>query len=385
MKRILLTGGRAPVALELARLFSRAGHVVLMAESVRWPLTRPSRAITRHYQVPPPNRQPDAYVNALLEIIQQEKIDFLLPTCEELFYVAHGYEQLAAHCHLFVEPLARLRPLHNKWHFVQRAQRYGLTVPPTRLLTNQADVWAIWQQADDLVFKPVYSRFASQTIIRPQKREIISSIKPTAQQPWVAQAFIDGQQLCTYTLAYKGRLVAHTAYPTEFTAGQGATILFRHIEHPAAFKWVKTFVEHEQFTGQIAFDFIETKDKHLFALECNPRATSGLHLLAQDADFSHSFFNPNRPLFTPSSAEPVMLATAMLLYGLPTIRSWDQFKQWASYFGRSRSILFHRNDPLPALFQFVGVANFLWWSMKHRVTPLQASTFDIEWNGEEIQ
>ena len=384
MKRILLTGGRAPVALELARLFHDAGHSVCMAESVRWPLTWPSRAIMRHYQVPPPNQEPDAYVDALLEIIQQEKIDLLLPTCEELFYVARGYEQLAAHCELFVEPLARLRALHNKWQFIERAQHYHLTVPHTRLLTSQADVRTLSEEADDLVFKPVYSRFASQTIIRPQKqdRTLLSCIKPTPGQPWIAQTFIHGRQICTYSLAHKGRLVAHTAYPTEFSAGQGATIRFRHIEHSAAFKWVSTFVEREQFTGQIAFDFIETHDKRLFALECNPRATSGIHLLAQEPDFWRLFFEPNSPLLTPSRAEPVMLASAMLLYGLPAIRSYNQLKEWASNFRQSRSILFRRHDPLPALFQFFGVANFLWWSIKHNVSALQASTFDIEWNGE---
>lgn len=384
MKRILLTGGRAPVALELARLFHDAGHFVCMAESVRWPLTWSSRAIMRHYQVPPPNREPDAYLDALLEIIQQEKIDLLLPTCEELFYVARGYEQLAAHCDVFVEPLARLRPLHNKWHFIQRAQHYNLTVPPTRLLTTQADVRSLSQEAHDLVFKPVYSRFASQTIIRPQEqnRTLISCIQPTPQQPWIAQTFIHGRQICTYSLAYKGRLVAHTAYPTEFSAGQGATILFRHIDHSAAFKWVSTFVEREQFTGQIAFDFIESSDKRLFALECNPRATSGIHLLAQEPGCWRLFFEPNSPLLTPSRAEPVMLASAMLLYGLPAIRSYRQLKEWTSCFSQSRSILFRRHDPLPALFQFVGVANFLWWSIKHNVSALQASTFDIEWNGQ---
>ena len=38
-------------------------------------------------------------------------------------------------------------------------------------------------------------------------------------------------------------------------------------------------------------------------------------------------------------------------------------------------------DPLPALLQGLGVAQFLAWSKRHRISPLEASTFDIEWNG----
>ena len=380
MKRILLTGGRAPVTLELARLFHAAGHLVFMAESVRWHLSWPSRAITRNYRVPPPNRQPNGYLKALLDIVQREKIDLLLPTCEEIFYVARGHELLAPYCKVFVEPLEKLRPLHNKWLFIKRVLP-GFNVPPTRLLTSQTELRSAVEGAHDIVLKPVYSRFAAKTIICPPNYDAVAHLHPTPQQPWVAQEFIHGRQICFYTVVHNGRMVAHTAYPTEFSAGQGATILFRHIDHPAAFKWVKTFVEQEQFTGQIAFDFIETSDNKLFVLECNPRATSGIHLLAHHPQFWQAFFDETLPPLTPPASQPAMLATAMLLYALPAIRSKAQLNRWLTLFSQSRDVIFRLHDPLPALFQFVGVAHFLCWSLKHRISPLEASTFDIEWNG----
>ena len=64
------------------------------------------------------------------------------------------------------------------------------------------------------------------------------------------------------------------------------------MEHAAARAWVETFVAREGYTGQIAFDFIETEAGVMYALECNPRATSGVHLLAAHPEFAAAFFTP---------------------------------------------------------------------------------------------
>jgi hypothetical protein len=217
----------------------------------------------------------------------------------------------------------------------------------------------------------------------PHSDQALAGVTPSAAAPWVAQTFVRGRQVCTYSLARAGRLVAHTAYPSEFTAGQGATIVFRHIEHPAALAWVRAFVEREDFSGQIAFDFIETEAGELYALECNPRATSGVHLLAGHPDFAAAFFvpPPAGELLTPPEGRPALLAAAMWLYALPAVRSWPRLKHWLRAMTVGRDVIFDPRDPLPALLQGVGLARFLAWSVRHRISALEASTYDIEWNG----
>jgi predicted ATP-grasp superfamily ATP-dependent carboligase len=377
---ILLTGGRAPVALELARVFHAAGHSVFMAESVRFPLAGPSRAIRRNTLVPAPNGDPAGFVKALLEIVRREGITLLVPTCEELFYVARGHAALLAECRVLAEPLERLRPLHNKWLFSQRARGYGLRVPATRLLTSAAGVQDALAEGGAMVLKPVYSRFAARTIIRPTAREA-ARIIPSAAEPWVAQEFVHGRQICTYSLARGGRVLAHTAYPAELTAGPGTALVFRHIEHPAALAWVREFVAREQFSGQIAFDFIETEAGELYALECNPRATSGVHLLASNSRFAAAFFDEPPELVTPCDGRPAMLAAGMVLAALPAVRSWAGLKAWAAAFAGARDVVWRWDDPAPALLQGLGLANFLWWAARRRISPVRASTLDIEWNG----
>jgi predicted ATP-grasp superfamily ATP-dependent carboligase len=288
---ILLTGGRAPAALELARAFHGAGHTVFMAESLRGHLSQPSAAIKANFVVPAPRQEQDAFIIALKKIIEQNQINLLIPTCEEIFHVAMRREELP--CVVFTESINKLDQLHNKWKFIVNAADYGLSVPETVLITTQDALFHAYSNWRELVLKPTYSRFASRTLMLPPLREASSTLTFHSSAPWVAQGYIKGTEICTYSICRNGHITAHTAYPSTFTAGLGATIVFQHINHPAIFQWVKTFVAKNNFTGQIAFDFIQTPDGKIYALECNPRATSGVHLLASHPQFVEAFLNPN--------------------------------------------------------------------------------------------
>ncbi len=374
-KRILLTGGRAPATLELARAFHRAGYTVYMAESLRGHLSELSNAIAKNFLVPPPRQQTGTFLDVLEKIVSEKKIDLVIPTCEEVFYIAMGRDRFPA----FVEPLEKLRQLHSKWEFIHLARGLRLPVPETMLIETRDSLQSAFERWPRLVLKPVYSRFAAKTLVYPTIQQAESTL--TFDSRWVAQEFIQGAQICTYSVCHRGRITAHTAYRSDFTAGQGATILFRHVNHAATFEWVTKFVSAISFTGQIAFDFIETDDGKIFAIECNPRAISGIHLLARDPKFPETFLNPSAPCVIPSEDFSAQLWTGMLVYGLPAALKKRQFKKWFAAFSSSRDVIFRRDDLLPALLQFRSILFYLKLARRENISPLEASTFDIEWNG----
>lgn len=381
MPNILLTGGRAPATLDLARAFHKAGHTVFMAESLRGHLSQPSNAIKANFWVPAPRQEKEAFLLALKKIVEENHIDLLIPTCEEVFHVAGGLEQIP--CKVFAEPLRRLDRVHNKWNFVINAVSHDQYAPETMLIKTQDDLLHAFAQWRGLVIKPVYSRFAARTLILPQLKKTLSTLKLDSEQPWIAQEYIEGKQYCTYSVCHNGHLTAHTTYESHFTAGQGATVAFQHIEHPAIFKWVRDFVEKNNFTGQIAFDFIQTPEGQVYALECNPRATSGVHLLASHPQFTEAFINPDLACITPIDRHSHMLSAAMILYALPTAILNREFTLWARTFLTSDDVILNSKDLLPFLLQWRSI--YATWLVAHRekISLLEASTFDIEWNGEK--
>lgn len=378
MSTILLTGGRAPVTLDLARAFHRAGHVVYVAESLRGHITEPSAAIKAHFEVPAPRQETEAFLAALKSIIEAYQIELLIPTCEEVFHIAKGLDALP--CRVFTEPLAKLDGYHNKWKFVVKAGECDLRVPESLLVTRQDDLLYAYANWSKVVLKPVYSRFAARTLILPSLKEALSTL--TFEEPWIAQEYIEGQQFCSYSVCQNGRITAHVVYPTIFTAGQGATIAFQPVQHAAIYEWVKTFVEYYKVTGQMAFDFIQTPNGHVVALECNPRATSGLHLLTDNPQFVDSFLFTDIPCVTPYESTSRMLGTAMLMYGLPASLFNGQFGAWLKTFFHSDDVLLDFHDPLPFLLQWRSILSYVLLGRKQGISALEASTFDIEWNGE---
>lgn len=378
---ILLTGGRAPAALELARAFYKAGHTVFMAESSRGHLSQPSNAIKANFVVPAPRQETDAFLSALKKIIVENNIDLLIPTCEEVFYIAMGRGQLP--CTVFVEPIDKLKMIHNKWTFAINAIEQELSVPGTMLIENMDDMFHAYTHWKGLVFKPVYSRFAARTLIMPPLQQASSTLTFNPKSPWIAQGYINGQVICTYSIVHNGHITAHTAYPAVYTAGRGAAIVFQHIDHFAIFEWVKKFVKQNQLTGQIAFDFIETPSGQIYALECNPRATSGIHLLASHPQFIEAFLNPRMECITPHNDHTYMLSVAMLIYGLPAAFKEKRLANWLKTFFTGSDVILDFTDPLPFLLQFGSIFSYLKIARKQGISPLEASTFDIEWNGDE--
>ena len=382
---ILLTGGRAPVALDLARHFAGAGCRVVVAESMAWPLTRSSRAVARSVRVPPPRQRPEAFLDAVERLVREESAALVVPTCEETFVLARG---LARGLPVFTSAPETLVRLHDKGRFALAAAAAGVAVPethraesPEALAPFLTDAWVI---------KPAFSRFGTEALVPPHRAGPVracpagspgprlAALRPSPERPYVAQRFVAGRQVCTTSVAWAGRIVAHAAYGTPYVAGH-AGVWFRAEAHPAAFDAAQRLVAAERFTGQIALDLIETPDGRVQAIECNPRATSGLHLFRGDPAFARAFLDPEAlaaPL-VPAGAD-AMLAAPMLAAG--AAHAFDA--RWRAAVASARDAVWDAADPWPAAGQVVTAATFLARALRHRISPLAATTHDIEWNGE---
>lgn len=407
-KRILLTGGRAPAALELARLLRAAGHTVFAAESAPYHLCRASRAVERSFIVPAPAFDPSGFAAALARIADECHIDAIVPTCEEIFHLSRELGRFGGLCEVLAAPLDTLERLHHKGAFIRLAEAAGLPVPPTAVFETD-DGW-LPLLADDafahgLVLKPAYSRFASRVIavepregregwLSPSVREAVlrklaeaggGGVSPA--RPWIAQKLLRGEEWCTYGVAHDGALVAFAAYRSRFRAGRGASIHFAAEAQPTLADWVARFVRHTRFTGQIAFDFMAEPSGAIYPLECNPRATSGIHLFRPADGLAEALLSPARLAASGSVATPVpgagaMLSPVMLTYGLTQAFRERRVREWGRAFAGSRDAVYRRGDAGPALEQL----RLLGWlrrtAKRQGVTLQEASTIDIEWNGE---
>ncbi len=88
-KRILVSGGMMTKALQLCRSLHRAGHQVILVDSPDNWLTghRWSNSVERFYIHPAPDKEPEAYITTLMNIVRKEKIEMFIPVTDP--YRAH--------------------------------------------------------------------------------------------------------------------------------------------------------------------------------------------------------------------------------------------------------------------------------------------------------
>ena len=125
------------------------------------------------------------------------------------------------------------------------------------------------------------------------------------------------------------------------------------------------------------------------AIECNPRTTSGLHLLAAAPGFASLLAALAGEGELPGSAiapphgERAALRSALLLYGAGQVRSAAELRRWWTAL-RSRDVLTSPGDWGPLRAQPAIIRLYQKWSRQHNIDLITATTVDIAWNGEDL-
>ncbi|MFN3361174.1 MAG: ATP-grasp enzyme [Pseudanabaenaceae cyanobacterium] len=297
-KTVMVSGGKMSKGLHLARAFYRAGYRVILLETHKYWLagSRFSWCIDRFYTTPDPRA--GEYADALLKIVQKEKVDVYVPVCSPVasYYDAKAREVLDSHCTVLQPAADVVAMLDDKYRFIKTAESLGLPVPRSFLITDR-------QQVLDFDFSSFPRPFILKSIkydaVRrlnltklpcANKEEMVSflnSLPISVDKPWVLQEFIPGQEYCTHSTVREGQLRVHCC-----CRSSAFQVNYEYVEHPQIREWVHTFVSHLQLTGQISFDFIEAEDGKVYPLECNPRTHSAITMFYNHPHLAAAYLDP---------------------------------------------------------------------------------------------
>lgn len=377
-KKVLITGARVLTALELARQLRSCGHQVYAADTSTFHALGFSNAIEKMYDVPSPRRDSPSFIDAILDIVKKEKIDLLIPIWEEAYYISRHLDRFPKSCKVFCSPFELLHELHNKWTFIQKLASCGILTPRTELVTSEKELKNILLERP-FILKRCYGRGSRDVMKVVQEIPQVSFEK---KNPWIAQEFIEGRRYCTYSVCHSGKVLAHSLYEVLYTIDGNSCVAFNAIRHPKIFDWVKNFIHKIQYTGQIAFDIIETASGELYSVDCNPRATSGLHLFKPEDHIDRAFFHQALETIFPKDGNSQQIASGMLAYGLREGIAQKKFLDYATKFLTTKDVIFSSNDLQPFLFE--PLIFFSYW-IKGRRAGLSIPryfTWELDWDNE---
>lgn len=367
--KVLVTAARAPVSLEWARLLLHQGHEVLVCDSLHFPLTRFLKGTTYH-QIVSPKSDFALYSQQIRSLLAQ--VDLLIPTCEDSFYLAQVELTREERQKCLLPETSLLLDLHHKqkvYAFLPESE--GIRFPSTRLLER-------WEQLDveslqTSIVKPVFSRFGEQVILEPTV-EVCQGLPISTTYPWVQQEKIIGESICSYALCQDGKVIYQINYKASYRLRQSASLYFEAYEDERIFRFVEEFVRKQHFHGQVSFDFIDDGE-YLYVIECNPRATSGLHILAEQIVLGEGGF-----VYDKESP----LTVASMGTGLFWLCGWTAFRKrrLASLLAdmkRAKSVL--RGIPIwGKCFSYLEIGIL---ACRKKISLTAATTWDFEYNGIE--
>jgi len=368
---VLLTLGRLPKALDLARAFHLAGWRVVVAEPFRRHLAGASKAVARSHVVTAPAMDREAYLQDLLRIVAEEGADLVVPVSEEVLHVAALHGRLPARTRLFAMPPAVVLAAHDKGAFAVQADGWGLAVPRTHPLGS--DEAALLAARQDVVVKPLHA--CSGTGVRRLPRgTALPAADPEA--PAIVQAMVSGPERSTCSLVHEGVVSGTVVYQPVVQSGS-VSIAFERVEDPLIEAFVRDYAAATRWTGFLAFDFMLDHQGFPFAIECNPRTTSGLHFFAAE-DLAPAVLDPAHPLRFRPERRLQQFYSCLTETQLSLFRGGGFGRNLRTLL-RTRDVTWSRRDPKPFLTMTATSWPIIREAVARRATFGQVAMLDFAW------
>jgi len=376
-KKVLLTAGRAYPCLDLARRMKEEGHTVYVCDPYFFHMCCMSNSVAKSFVVASPRHNSKQFVDDVYKIVEKYEIDLVIPILEETIHLAKEKEKFDKITNLFCDSYDKLLRLHNKWTFTDWISKLGFDIPVSELIVNEAR-----KEKSDLqypyILKQTFSR-ASQGVHWIYEESDLDGIAFCKDNPFMAQELVDGERYCTYGICHEGKLCAFSVYPVRHSIKNTSCLTFHPEDHPGILQWVSKFAEKINYTGQLCFDFIEKEDGTLYCIECNPRTTSGLHLLIDEKNIVDAFFH-QIDLVLSENKRSKQLGTGMMIYGW---RSGGLKNFFKVLFG-AKDVLFSRKDLKPFVFQPLLFFHIIWKSIRTRKNLSKIFTYDMDFESQHI-
>lgn len=369
MNTVLLTLGRLPKALDIARSFSALGWRVIVADPFKTHLLAASRAVSKSVRVPAPAVDAEAYLAALADIAESAQVDLVIPISEEIMFVGLLRSRLPARVQVLAMPPDALTAAHDKYAFARRAREIGLSAPRMALACDpEADEIAA---AGDFVVKERHSCGGGG----------VSFFKRGAAFPRSEHAIVQmlarGVEYSSCTLSHEGRARQTAIYRATMTSGTVA-VGFERVDNAAIESWIDRFIADAGWSGFISFDFMLDETGVPYGIECNPRLTSGVHFFECE-DLARAILDSNAPLRLRRERR-LQQFWSCLLEAQRALPNLSRFRQRLAQVLGTRDVTWSATDPLPLLTMPWTAQEILRLASRINVSLAVAATYDLGWN-----
>jgi hypothetical protein len=388
--RTLVTTSRMPFAVDEIRKLGEVGNDVTAVDTFSAAPGNHSRYVARHFEVPAPTQQTDEFIAAIAKIITEHDIEFVLPAFEEVFYLAAHRDDLPPGAELFFPDFPTLARVHDKVTFAELCRGLGLPVAESVTATSPEELQDAIGKWDHWFARAAYGRGGLNILTNTGPLAGEGSVEdavPSPDDPWLVQEYLQGVDLCSWSVVHHGEVVLHSTYEHALEIDDRGGIVFESVDAPDTLAAAQKIAKELNWHGQVSFDFLRTEDGVHHLVECNPRPTDGC-TLATPEEFDTALFGevPSAPVVVPAGRKREIKEAVLrdMFEHLGRLRSdLKAAKGGSDVYGQP-------HDHLPLLYTAFTLQHIKAYreamgiDHKSRQDLTAAQFFDVSWDGEPI-
>lgn len=292
MKRVLVLDANQRSALAVTRSLGKHGLTVFTAEEDASCLAGHSRYSSSHFTYPSPRLSAEAFTQVLAKLVQQHRIDLLLPMTELTTSLVLGNR---SHFHSTKIPFSdsqTVARISDKCALMKMAASLGVPYPQTWFCENAASLTCDLDDLDyPVVLKPALSwleqagewrRVGVRTATSAsQAREIFISDPVFQTHPFMIQSFVEGQGQGVFALYDNGKPVTFFAHRRlrEKPPSGGVSVLSESVAvDPILQQHAQALLDAAKWHGVAMVEFKVHPDGTPYLMEINTRFWGSLQL-----------------------------------------------------------------------------------------------------------
>ena len=235
-----------------------------------------SSLVRRWHKCPSYTRQPEAYLEFLLRLLQQEAYDVLLPTHEQIYLLSRFRESLSRHVGMAVPDFETIERLQSKAEFTRLLDQIDLPQPPTRIVRDResflkTDLFPCFAKLDFSTAGNGVRKIDDVDQLTAVAAEFEASGVWETQQEVLVQSAATGQQFTTLGIFDSGRMVSHISYLVRQPGLGGWGVNGESIDQPKIVDVMARLGEHLRYHGPLFVDyFLDPKTGQPLLIEANP-------------------------------------------------------------------------------------------------------------------
>ncbi|HEX2358740.1 MAG TPA: hypothetical protein VHH72_02875 [Solirubrobacterales bacterium] len=381
--RLLITSSRMPFALDVIRKLGERGHEVHACDSYAAAPGSHSKYLAGHFTTASASADPDGFVSDIERYAADNEIELIIPMFEEVFYLAAQGERLSEVTKLYAPPFRTLARVHDKGTFQELCDKLGIRTPHTVLAHSPNQLEEACEHFPRYFARAAFSRggVGLCTNTGPLAGHLKpEDAKPTEQNPWLVQEFVDGPMHCTYSCVHGGEVATHMSYRAPRQWEHSTGIQFLSADPSDTLPTVEQLASELEWDGQISLDFVDSDDG-LMMIECNPRPTDGVLLMTAD-ELERGLLAPTIETLQvePGRSEQLDFAVLAQIFREPLRQVPSSIHDLATVKGTDHDW----RDSLPNLYSFLAFAHHERMSLEERKGLFEAMSDGIAWDGQPI-